>query len=825
MPNNLTMTSAGYNASGKFSYSLNAGYGAGPTNLIPSGSFTVEAWVKVSSLSGLYVFIGEAYVCWVGIENGNVIAKYGSGGTEAAIATSTVIGDNAWHHVELTVDASTGGKLFVDGVLAGSSATTPASAGVNHSSGSVFIVRGNFAGVSTYNFPGEVDEVAVWSTARHSSGFTAPTSAYAGNEANLVALWHLDNNGNDSVSTDTTAPTLTSPTGTQTGTTTASGTVSTNEGNGTLYYLASTNATETAATVKAASSQAVSATGSQSVSFTGLTASTTYYAHYCHTDAAANDSTVSNSASFTTASPATAVTMSGPSGGVSGVASTNFTIGANGAITGTVIVTPSDSSGGGTFTPTTVSISSGTPTGTFTYTPASVGAKTVSVTNNGGLANPSSITYTATSATNNAYAPASILFSPYNWKAISGYAKTINAGAYFKTIFGGTACTLAFDMTGIASPVPQISYRVDGFGAWTTVDIAATVVVSMPSQTADYATKGGHFLEVIVKSTTETQPRWSTQSTAVVLTGVNLDTGKTLTLPPSLPLMGLYYGDSITEGVRTVNSTDTYDTGRNDAAQGWAYVTAQMLGAEAGIVGFGATGFVQSGSGGVPVLGSSYNYLWSAEARSFTPAPDYIVINEGTNDSSSVTTNATTVLNALIAATPKTCKIIVLRPFNGSRASEIVTAIAATTDPARISYIDTTGYFTTANSADSLHPYGNENITHIAPLIAAQIRALVAPQRGTRTLRSVSVTLVDSSNVARASLTGLKWAWYDQITPDLMTVAADQGTGETTDGSGVLTIPVYTTLASSGVGWLLVTDSDGTTATVHKAFSGPVTVT
>lgn len=103
---------------------------------------------------------------------------------------------------------------------------------------------------------------------------------------------------------DTTAPTLTSPTGTQTGSTTASGTVSTDEANGTLYFLASTNASETAATVKAASSQTVTATGAQAVSFTGLTASTTYYAHYCHRDAAGNDSTVASSASFTTGAAA-----------------------------------------------------------------------------------------------------------------------------------------------------------------------------------------------------------------------------------------------------------------------------------------------------------------------------------------------------------------------------------------------------------------------------------------------------------------------------------------------------------------------------------------
>ena len=99
---------------------------------------------------------------------------------------------------------------------------------------------------------------------------------------------------------DTTAPTLTSPTASATGSTTASGSVSTNEANGTLYYLASANATELVATVKAGSSQAVTANGAQSVSFTGLTASTPYYPHYLHRDAAGNDSAVATGAQFTT---------------------------------------------------------------------------------------------------------------------------------------------------------------------------------------------------------------------------------------------------------------------------------------------------------------------------------------------------------------------------------------------------------------------------------------------------------------------------------------------------------------------------------------------
>lgn len=109
---------------------------------------------------------------------------------------------------------------------------------------------------------------------------------------------------------DTAEPTLSSPTGTQTGQTTASGSVSTNEANGTLYRYISANATETAATVKAANlTQAVTATGVQNVTFTGLAASTPYYAHYVHRDAAGNDSAVASSAQFTTAEAAPPATM------------------------------------------------------------------------------------------------------------------------------------------------------------------------------------------------------------------------------------------------------------------------------------------------------------------------------------------------------------------------------------------------------------------------------------------------------------------------------------------------------------------------------------
>lgn len=97
---------------------------------------------------------------------------------------------------------------------------------------------------------------------------------------------------------------------------------------------------------------------------------------------------------------ATAIVISNasPAAGQVGQPSNDFTVGANGTITGTVAVTPSEGAGGGTFTPSSVNISSGSPTATFKYTPASVGAKSITVANNGGLTNPGAVTYTATSA-------------------------------------------------------------------------------------------------------------------------------------------------------------------------------------------------------------------------------------------------------------------------------------------------------------------------------------------------------------------------------------------------------------------------------------------
>lgn len=113
---------------------------------------------------------------------------------------------------------------------------------------------------------------------------------------------------------DTTAPSLTSPVGTQTGSSTATIGATTDEGNGTMYSVVTVSGTapsvaqiqagqdNSGAAAAYASSQSITTTGAKTFSATGLAASTSYYAHIQHKDAAGNDSTVVTSAQFTTTS-------------------------------------------------------------------------------------------------------------------------------------------------------------------------------------------------------------------------------------------------------------------------------------------------------------------------------------------------------------------------------------------------------------------------------------------------------------------------------------------------------------------------------------------
>jgi len=320
---------------------------------------------------------------------------------------------------------------------------------------------------------------------------------------------------------------------------------------------------------------------------------------------------------------------------------------------------------------------------------------------------------------------ANILYSPYNWLVSAGTAKTISGGAYLRATFTGTptVLTATFNMTNQPATKSRVGFRVDG-GPWQDFDVAATITLSMPANTW-----ASHTVEMVVIATTEGANRWNApQDTAVVLTGITGDVAIATRTQRARKLYGMAFGDSITEGVRTLNMTATADTNRNDSRLAWAYPLGEMLGAEIGVVGMGGTGIAKVGSGNVPAFPSSAPYLWAGQARSLTTpkAPDFIVAHVGANDSAStdadVTANITTLVNAWATATPESTRIFIMAGWTQRKAAAIIAGIAAAATPRRVTYIDTTGWWNSADASDSLHPYGYINITDLSQRVAVAIR-------------------------------------------------------------------------------------------------------
>lgn len=90
---------------------------------------------------------------------------------------------------------------------------------------------------------------------------------------------------------------------------------------------------------------------------------------------------------------------------------------------------------------------------------------------------------------------------------------------------------------------------------------------------------------------------------------------------------------------------------------------------------------------------------------------------------------------------------------------------------------------------------------------------------------SVTLTMTTDGTIPASSLTGLKWAFFDQVNPGSFVAPVAQGTTESTDGSGVLVLNITGSALNAGdIGWLVISNSDGTTtqSPAASAFCGPV---
>jgi hypothetical protein len=162
---------------------------------------------------------------------------------------------------------------------------------------------------------------------------------------------------------------------------------------------------------------------------------------------------------------------------------------------------------------------------------------------------------------------AAILFSPYNWDVSPQGAKTINPGAYFRVAFTGASAQLNTSCNPTVSISSQFWTRVDG-GPLQQHTCQGSGGIFNASLGPPFSASGNHLLEVIIKSTTETDDRWNEQKTAITFNSIILGGAATSVRAPNRkPFNVLIYGDSITEGVRTLGYQGiTNDTGPSSSS-------------------------------------------------------------------------------------------------------------------------------------------------------------------------------------------------------------------------------------------------------------------
>lgn len=113
-----------------------------------------------------------------------------------------------------------------------------------------------------------------------------------------------------------------------------------------------------------------------------------------------------------------------------------------------------------------------------------------------------------------------------------------------------------------------------------------------------------------------------------------------------------------------------------------------------------------------------------------------------------------------------------------------------------------------------------------AEIIEVGLRAFNA-LNGAYYARTVTLNVVDASGATLTGITGINWALYNEVTPNLLNAPASKGSGASINGAGVLTLIIpSTTVAVGGAAWLEFSTSDGTTTQTPapRSFAGVVTV-
>lgn len=226
---------------------------------------------------------------------------------------------------------------------------------------------------------------------------------------------------------------------------------------------------------------------------------------------------------------------------------------------------------------------------------------------------------------------------------------------------GTNSISVDFGFLNPPSATPQIAVSVDG-GSFARQDYT-TKSVSLPDA-------GNHTVCVVADGVNEQNlphKKWNGDY-GWYLKSVSTETGE-ITPHTVRKKLGIFYGDSITEGIATLAAGNT--SVQNSAVNAFPMFCAEELGAIPYYCGYGATGFTKTGT--FNNFLTTISYLQNGVYAPIVNA-DFIVVYHGTNDRELAESDVTQAINALLSLYPNV-PIFVMCPFSYQNLASVLQTV------------------------------------------------------------------------------------------------------------------------------------------------------
>ena len=202
---------------------------------------------------------------------------------------------------------------------------------------------------------------------------------------------------------------------------------------------------------------------------------------------------------------------------------------------------------------------------------------------------------------------------------------TNNAGSEIMFfVSGASSIAFAFDQKTPNTIDPYMAFSVDG-GEFTRVQISNNSVTLTLPDTSE------HLVRMSIDAISETDNAYKWNGTnAFALVSITPDAGTMIAINPTNKV-GMYFGDSLTEGVNVLGTGGNNNV--ESATQAYSYWTARNLNSIRYCIGYGGSGITKTGSFR-PCIDAINYYKDGVSTDVYYP--DYIVINHGVNDYATV---------------------------------------------------------------------------------------------------------------------------------------------------------------------------------------------